>query len=305
MSDWRMHLDAASALISSVDAATTEGSRSPSVSDMLETSDRQLEESVICDIPIELLSDGERAAFEWFLALYTYCLIISAASLGLTPKTAEAIPRTRAIFHRGQTKLRDGLGGADWVMLTYLDIALLREWKQKMTQSGTLSLRELARRADEIEERLNEGLSTLAASEPSTALSYGERQKRMVTNVHINGALVLLHVVVSGFYPNILEIRKAVMQTLNALEYMREHSDVYFPSFPYCVAGCLALESDYQRFRDLVPPPKKESHPPVLAKWTLEILEECWKTRKSQAEGEEVCSWVTAMKNIEFSLLFA
>ncbi|KAK4948580.1 hypothetical protein LTR10_012584 [Elasticomyces elasticus] len=298
MNDWVMHLDAASALLSSLDQAASlipDSSPDSNASDMIEV-------EVNCNIPIHLLSDGEKSAFEFFLGMYTYCFINATASLGLTPQSAQSIARLRALFHQGQNKLSTALGCEDWVMLTLLDIAVLKDWKQKNSKTGTLSLRDLNHRADIIESRLVDGLAKVAHPLPSSA-SFIQEGKRMVTNTYINAALVYLHVVVSGFYPHIPEIQQSVLRTLQALEYMREHSRINFPSWPYCVAGCLALESEYPRFRALVPPFEKDKHPLVLSKWTLEIIEECWSTRASQPPGEETCSWVTAMNHLGTRLL--
>lgn len=295
MNDWVMHLDAASALLSSLDAASPVSGGSP-MSDMPEIPDAQ------CNIPTELLSESEKPAFEFLLGWYTYCFINATASLGLTPQSAQSIARTRALYHRGQSRLKDLLGCEDWVMLTLLDIAILKDWKQKNSTAGTLSFRELNRRAHIIEDRLHDGVLQFANPLPPSE-SLMEEGKRMVSNIYVNAALVFLHVVVSGFHPEIPEIQQSVWCTLQALEYMREHSAINFPSWPFCVAGCLALESQYPRFRALVSPIEKGKHPLVLSMWTLEILEECWKIRATQPAGEETCSWVTAMNQLGTRLL--
>ncbi|OAP56029.1 hypothetical protein AYL99_10181 [Fonsecaea erecta] len=328
MNDWVMHLDAASALLSSLDASPLLMSEESPDSDAgVEISHAYEYEEVRCHIPTELLSEGEKLAFEFFLDVYIYCFINATASLGLTPQSAQSIRRVRALCHQNPARLWDRRGCEDWVMLTLLDIAILRDWKQKKSRAGTLSVRELNRRAEMIERRLYEGAakftdpwlpsSSSSSSSPSSkppavtsATTTMDEEKRMVTSTYIHGALVFLHVVVSGFHPNIPEIRQGVVRTLHALEYMREHSVHNFPSWPYCVAGCLALEPEWPRFRALVPPFEKGKHPLVLSKWTLEIIEECWETRlraaqqpEEQQRGEESCSWVTAMNHLGTRLL--
>jgi len=303
--DWVMHLDAASALLSSVDLSISSASSSNPVPYSPYTDPGKPSE-IASIFPIELLSDGEKSAFEFFFTLYTHCLVNSAASLGLTPQSAASVQRTRTLFHNDQGRLKNMLGCEDWAMNTILDIAVLREWKTRMHKSGTLSLRELTRRADILEERLNEGLATLA-SRQSMSRSAKERQQDIITTIYVNGSLVFLHVVVSGFYPNLSEIRKSVLQTLDALEAMRNRSatnlKTNIPSWPFCVAGCLALETEYSRFRALLPPHRKGTHPLVMTKWTLEIIEQCWKIRSTQSEGEESCDWVTAMNQLGTRLL--
>jgi hypothetical protein len=130
MNDWVMHLDAASVLLSSV---ALPGSDHVSGNSPLSMLSGTLGEQDIASIfPVDLLSEGERSAFEFWLTLYTYCLVNSAASLGLSPQSAMSIERTQAIFHDNQSRICDTLGYQDWVMTTMLDIAVLEEWKIQM-----------------------------------------------------------------------------------------------------------------------------------------------------------------------------
>ncbi|KIW37698.1 uncharacterized protein PV06_10331 [Exophiala oligosperma] len=334
VSDWTMHLDAASALLSTLDVASNsiipgKGNTTPIPASPSEGFD----DSIRTDIPVHLLSDSEQSAFTFFLDWYTYVFVCATATFGMTPQSAQAIGRIRAIYQPEKDKLRDLRGCEDWVLLTILEIAVLKDWKQKASQAGTLSLRELNRRAALIERKLQDGaarcarplrrsssmpsstsfsipnggtLGTNSTSTPSSSASAGlsrDEEFRMITSTFIHAALVFLHVVVSGYFPNIPEIRNSVLQTLAALEYMRTYSAHNIPSWPYCVAGCLALESEYSRFRALFPPFEEGTHPLVMTMWTLEILEECWKTRASQPGGREICSWVAAMNQLGTRLL--
>ncbi|EPE08910.1 regulatory protein [Ophiostoma piceae UAMH 11346] len=336
--DWVAHMDAAAALLSSLD--TTMSKETPSV-DSPVSSVQSTSSSTPCSnaiqttiedfFSVQFLSDSEKSAFDFFLAQYTGFFVISAISLDLTPQSTESVERTRAIFHRHQTKLKDIFGIEDWVMVTMLDIAVLKAWKQRERAKGTLSLKELARRADAIEDRIVQGLADLArrkpvslppgpfsASGPSEPNAWVPRRQTppnlplptreekiyMVTSTHLNAALLLLHIVVSGFYPNLQEIRRGVIETLEALEYMREHCDININSWPMCVAGCLALESEYPRFRALLPPPRTGQHPLVLTEWTLNIIERCWESRAAQpSQTDEAVSWVAAMNDLGTRLL--
>ncbi|KAH8658415.1 fungal-specific transcription factor domain-containing protein [Xylariales sp. PMI_506] len=302
--DWVIHLDAAGALLSSLDSALS--SENAANSPISISSGASVADGVASIFPVDYLSEYEKSAFEFFLTQYTYCFVNSAVTLGLTMQSAQSVARTRSMYHKGQSKLRDMLGCEDWVMNTMLDIAVLKEWKYQRQLSGTLSLRELAHRSGTIESRLSEGLAAMTTSPASIQelpVSATEEQKRIITNIFMNASLLYLHIVVSGFYPNLPEIRHGVLQTLEALEYMRKHSTINIPSWPLCVSGCLALESEYPRFRALSPPHKTGQHPLVLTKWTLDIIEECWKSRSAQAEGEETCDWVTAMNRLGTRLL--
>lgn len=344
-----MHLDAAAALLSSVDSTMVNGGSISSDSPMSmsmsmsmstpsnntnntnntsssggSTSTARDERSIEAFFPVEFLSDCESSAFKFFLMQYTYCFVASAVGHELTPQSVESIQRTHAIFHNGQTKIRDMFGLEDWVMTTMLDVAVLKAWKQRERSAGTLSLRELIRRADVLEARISQGLARMAATDTAAGLSElanppstvstdsGPRPARptrdekshMVTSTYLNATLLFLHIVVSGFYPNLPEIRRSVLQTLNALEFMRANCDTNIPSWPFCVAGCLALESEYPRIRALSPAPKKGHHPLVLTSWTLAIIERCWQMRAAQPNKmEETVDWVTAMNDLGTRLL--
>lgn len=308
-----MHLDAATALLSTLYVAAVpsiaeEGNVTPPQGTATESS-----------FPVHLLSDSERSAFEFFLGFYAFTLVNATAIFGLTPQTASMIHRIPSMFPPHENKFKSLRGCEDWIMLTILDIVALRDWKEKALQAGRLSVRELNSRAAVIEEKLQEGAARSNLPEaspiaegsnnkwrmstpgtpptPSLPSEIFEEEVRMMTSAFIHGALVFLNVVVSGFYPKIHEIQTSVLETLAALEYMRAHSVVNIPSWPYCVAGCLAQEAEYPRFRALVVPFVPGKVPLVMTMWTLEVLEECWRVRASQPEEEETCSWVTAMKN--------
>ncbi|ERS96053.1 uncharacterized protein SPSK_00709 [Sporothrix schenckii 1099-18] len=350
VNDWVMHLDAAAALLSSVDLTMVNGSSIASDSPMSmsmtmstpsdnsggggissSSAAHNNGDSIESFFPVEFLSDGELSAFKFFLTQYTYGFVASAVGHELTPRSVESIQRTHAIFHSNQSKIRDMFGLEDWVLTTMLDVAVLKAWKQRERSAGTLSLRELTRRADVLEARISQGLAHMAASGTAAAIlalsaeaassplasssptSDGARRPTrltrdersyMVTSAFLHATLLFLHIVVSGFYPNLPEIRRAVLQTIEALEFMRANCDNNIPSWPYCVAGCLALESEYPRIRALYPVPKKGHHPLVLTQWTLAIIERCWQLRAAQAnQTEETVDWVTAMNDLGTRLL--
>ncbi|OAA65241.1 transcription factor Cys6 [Niveomyces insectorum RCEF 264] len=347
LNDWVMHLDAASALLSSVDftmagrdaedaplweacddgavEAVAEDTTTSAVEDVAGPSPGQppspppqpsspsssssstTAHDVARFFPVAFLSDGDRAAFDFFLTMYTYCFIVAAVGQGLTARSAASVRRTRAIFHRGQSKLRDMFGCEDAILITLLDIAVLRHWKQRAQRDGTLSVRALTRRAAVLERRLaagaGAGAATTTTTTTSTTTAHRDEQIRMITATYRHAGLLFLHVVVSGFYPHLPEIRAAVLQTRDALAYMRAHGDTNFPSWPFCVAGCLALPADYPHFRALLPPPQAGTHPLVLTMWTLSIVERCWQLRRAQAAHEETVDWVAAMNDLGTRLL--
>lgn len=289
--DWGMHLEAAGALLSTLD----------------DISDYEIPwwevNSDVSERPeLSSLSSGEKAAYKIFLTAYTWYSIIASATVGLSPKSARSILRTRALFHAHQTKLRDMMGCEDWVMITILDIAVLEDWKKKMKCCGTLSLRELARQADAIEAKLNGGLDILLTSKSSCDSETG-RVKCMVTEIFIYAAITYLHTVVSGFYPELPELHYSVIRTLEAMEAMKDPSYIRYVTWPFGIAGSMALDSEKDRFRALVPLQKVGEHPLVMCLWTMNFVETCWAMRMAQPKGKEACDLISAMNHTGTRLL--
>lgn len=288
--DWIMHLDAASVLLHSVARPSSQSPGSQRTASNIED-----------HFPVGDLSGAELAAFHYFYTQYTYFLTIMAASFGLTSRSRLSLNRTQAVFHRKQGKIKGMIGCEDWVLVTIMDIVVLKEWKSEMQNAGMLSLRELVKRADEIELRLTEGLAALSSR--TTLRSFHEQQGDMVTSTFLNGALVFLHAVTSGFKSILSEIRHGVLRTLEALEYMRHNSTINIPSWPYCVAGCLSVESLHPRFRALYPKPVEGTHPLVNTKWSIDILEESWRLRRAQGDTAESYDLGTIMINFGTRIL--
>lgn len=294
--DWVLHLDAASILLESV--ARRPGQTPPI--DVCTAAD----EDIARHFPIEYLSSGEQSAFQFYLTQYAYSYCITVASLGLNPARQLLFHRIRDLFSESSNKLRNMLGCDDGIMIAMLDIAALRDWKEQMQETSNLSLRELGRRADRIETILNDKMSLLTSVEPS-AQSRFYKEQVMITRCFASASLVYLHVVTSGFWPNLPEIKQSVIDTIEALEDMRGRTEINISSWAYCVAGCLAREPEYPRIRALNPAPKPGTHPLVLTKWTLDIIEEAWRVRANLMNGVETCDWVVAMQRLNTRLLLA
>jgi hypothetical protein len=298
--DWVMHLEAAGALVCTLDIAPDPEETSPKV--LLEQPWWELYPDVTVRPELRFLSDEDKAAYQIFLTMYSWLFILSCALRGLTAQSTQSISRTRALFHKRQSKLRDLMGCEDWVMLTILDIAVLADWKKRMKASGTLSLRELNRRADDLEQKLNSGLAALQVTKHFFD-SKMDKEKYMVTEVFIYATVTYLHIVVSGYFPELPEIRQSVIRTLEAMEAMQDPGHVRYVTWPFGMTGSMASEPEQHRFRALVPKPKVGEHPLVMCMWTLDILETCWAMRRAQPKGSEAYDILSAMNHMGTRLL--
>ncbi|KAK9781735.1 putative Fungal-specific transcription factor domain-containing protein [Seiridium cardinale] len=175
-------------------------------------------------------------------------------------------------------------GCQNWVMSLLAEISVLNSWKKDQRRTLSPYIDMLSHRAHEIQSRLQDGLLRLdpsnEASGDATFLD-GSAPGSMpptsvVTRLWAYAALAYLHVILSGWQPLKEEIRNAVargIQLLHELSSSVRH--LRAQAWPYCIIGCMALESERPLFRDL----GKRLGP--LAKFgsigvTMNILENIW-----------------------------
>ena len=182
--------------------------------------------------------------------------------------------------------------------------AILNHWKKEKISQGTLSNRELSKKADGIEQHLDTGLEALTdkLSPTSTALHYttlhkSEEDRRNLTIDRLTQAFgyaakVYLNVVVSGPNPEVREITESVKSTLASLQQLPDIQYLRNAVWPFCIAGSMATKQHRQAFRDLAN--EAEIHRDIYGtSWrALEVMEMFWKLRD---EGRE-CDWVDAME---------
>ena len=185
------------------------------------------------------------------------------------------------------------------VMALILEIALLDQWRKEAQSSRKLSIVDLANRGSQIQERLRQELAAIE-DEPWAGPSLcspsglsGTPAHPEISKIFALSAFTYLHAVISGAYPELPEIANSVSKTIVAFKNMQDPRLVRSMVWPFCVAGCLAQETQYGFFRDLVSRAN-------VTRWTtgtcfeaLQIMEECWKARVATSAS---CDWATTMK---------
>ena len=279
-------MEAASTLLNSIALTPSDDIRGSSVED---------------NFPVHYLSHGELSAFRYFFTQFSYCYVLTIISIGLTPALRLSIERTRAIFY-GKDLFKNMLGGYDDVMITMLDIAVLRDWKESTVKMDAANQKTLDVQANSLHSRLRQLSQSLAIAEDASLLGR-EADQAMITRCFISASFVYLAAITSAFEPDLPEIKIGVLQTLADLEHMRASSSINIPSWPYCVAGCLAHDKDFPRIHALNPRPQAGTHPLVMTKWTLDIIEECWRVRGRAKPDAMSCDWRTGMNNLGTRLM--
>jgi hypothetical protein len=238
---------------------------------------------------------------EFFKGVLAWYDILSCASTGLKPfSDFEQVDED--VF--SVIRFDKLMGCENWVVHLIMEIATLSEWKRRLEASGDLGMWQPVRRAAEIEMRLENGLIGLETGtipQDLTSSNTAESLARNITQIFGSAALVYLHVIISGSDPEIPEIQKGVSRTMAALRVLKDEDLVRNLQWPICIAGSMATMDQESFWRDLVSSVSRERWSFGYPIEVLEVMEECWRLRKSQP-GTSI-DWMTAMKSLDIKVL--
>ncbi|KAG0648889.1 Pestheic acid cluster transcriptional regulator 3 [Hyphodiscus hymeniophilus] len=191
------------------------------------------------------------------------------------------------------------MGCETWVMILIAQISALENWKRDMQKAGRLSVVELSSRGSEIAKLLNNGRSKTPAISKCPA-----QYSPLITQTFASSALTYLHVVVSGAYPELTEIKASVSMTLTALSNLPVPSLLQNLVWPFCVTGCMASRDHEPLLNDLVVAASEDAKCPGNYWKALEIIRECWRLREELTtdDGKGV-DWVTSMERLGIQVL--
>ncbi|KAF2812002.1 uncharacterized protein BDZ99DRAFT_285148 [Mytilinidion resinicola] len=275
---WRVHLRAAAILVDDLRTDAMQQSR-------------------------RTLSPSYSSALHFFAGVMAWYDILSCVTTGVKSFCHCALGCLA--MGDGFIQLDKVMGCQNWAMLCIMEIATLDEWRREEQERGRLSVRELVSRAADIERELEGGLDGMVrASSESSDFSTPNSQDPvyLITRAFASAALVYIHVVASGPYPKLPEIRKAVTRTLAALQAFPDQHVVAALFWPLCIAGAMALDEDEDFFRNQVTQgpvcgPRFGNSSKVSA-----VLEECWKVRREE-NGTRTIEWREAMERVGVDVL--
>ncbi|KAL8936304.1 MAG: hypothetical protein Q9216_004998 [Gyalolechia sp. 2 TL-2023] len=185
------------------------------------------------------------------------------------------------------------------IMALIFEISSLDEWKKEAQRAHKLSIVDLAKRGGQIHERLRQEVAAIDGP-PSIGLSHYNPSEiaRTATHPQISrifalAAITYLHVVISGAYAELPEISDSVSETVLAFKCLKDPRQIRNIVWPFCISGCLAPESQYDFFRNLIARAEVTQWGTGTCFEALQIVEECWRARA--VEGGN-CDWAAAMR---------
>lgn len=301
-----MHLDAASKIVPNLIEKLL--SRPTSITSPSETPTPPSN-----DLEIVPLTDG--AAMEFIAGVFVWFEVIGAITTGLTPCLA-SYHETLLGGMSPIVDIKKIMGVEAWVMILIGKIASLDQWKRDFQGGGRLSMISLVSKATEIERDLKSGLARFVESSTangpamssidrkgSISLANFSAHSRYVSQIYALAALVYLHVIVSGPFPDLSEIRENVLQVREALRALPDPQLVRSLYWPILVTGSMAVPHEEQFFRDLISTSGITASSPGIGWHVLTILEQCWSSRGAYAYGEERGYWAVMMCNVNLELL--
>jgi hypothetical protein len=302
-SQWQVHLDALATVVRGMTVDSMDDSTSPRSYDTGIPSGTE---------PHRMESNAENflvGAVLWFD-------IMSCASINEAPRLhSEALE-----YLQGKIDLANIIGCQPWVALAVGDISALSAWKIEAKATSSLSFWKLFERGDPIRRRLEDGIASLRAGIDESFAALGlshlgtmgaylvltnpgvqqEAIKRAITLVFAHAAQVYLNTVISGADPKLDDVRKSVVDTMNALQELQFICDAQALRnliWPICIAGSMAEDSSTQAyFQSLIQDLGEEAHAFGNTADTLRIMQRCWASRDDNSSG--TWNWADAMKSL-------
>lgn len=297
--DWEVHLDAAGILLSVIGTDLRTSSSSSPASASSGDEDTALQ-ATGAEKATPLLPLNEIAGLDFFMKVYVWGEVVRCASTGAN--TSGDSFEYLTYLKEDRIRLDHIMGCRNWAMIAIKEISTLEIWKKEMQRSRSLSIPMLSRKAAEIEQQLHVGLDSVLNGQDT--LTKYEQECNLVTQLMALSAVTYLGIVVSGNSHHLPEIRSSVANSLKALKALPTHLLIRI-SWPYCVAGCMADESEKADFCNLLYDAHKNGH--ILGTlWnSLELVEEFWRLRENHEfmQTADKCAWALAMDNLGAKIL--
>lgn len=312
--NWQIHLGGANALLpslvqahmgwsassTSVAAAAAQALRKDSLH---LTKDQQHQQ--------ESKPPNRDTSISFLLGFFIHMHILTCAS---TRSSQYLNPDHKLLLETGEINLEDLVGCSNWAMIFIYEISALDKWKKGEEAAHRLSLIELTKRGREIEERLLSRIASIenhcsflssaskaanisAPADPHHMIGPGPGAgvarhhdnmcliKMQITRIFALSEITYLHVVISGAYPDIPDIKRSVSKTLSALQELHRSDPKLLQHvvWPYCISGCLAADDGQQKvFRELVANTRVTYGTCFEA---LTVMEECWRARRKGSKN--------------------
>ncbi|KAN0095386.1 Fungal specific transcription factor domain containing protein [Hyaloscypha variabilis] len=234
-----------------------------------------------------LFFNEDEVLLKFLVTVFVWIDTVSCVSLGSRPFLAD---HHETLLGGPNPPLRlDKIAGIrNWALISIGKIASLDAWKRNSQSNGTLSIIELAKRATKLEIELKQAFDEFMKNrkQPTIrdrpALPYLtplSEHADYVSEFYGRAALTYLHVVVSGPYPELPEIRENIFTTMELLKRLPNTLLPRTMWWPLLITGSLAGLEEQTMIRNIILKCGVSESSLGIGWNILIVLEECWKRR--------------------------
>ncbi|KAI1108498.1 fungal-specific transcription factor domain-containing protein [Nemania sp. NC0429] len=241
--------------------------------------------------------EGKFLAF--FITAFAWVDIMAGASTGKGPSKATDFEYTSLLYERLIDPSRI-MGCHSTIMAVICNINTLSAWKDVLRKEANLNWAEFHERASAIESSIDRCLRGVINSRAHPSMGSTNTDSEVVTAIYGYAARIYLRLVVSEDPTLRSEMREDIRHCLEKLEVLPTRLFIRV-CWPFAVAGCMAEESDQERFRALVARVVAERQVLGFTWKALIVMEECWRLRRHH--GGSWC-WRTTMRHMGLRVLF-
>ena len=265
----------------------------------------------------------ELQALQFFSSLLISNDILSS-SVHKTPPSST----TGNLYHRLLSSptfahaVQSATGCQAWILLRIMDATSLEKWKAEQERQGNLSVRELVKRAAELEAAVEDGIKTLSGllqhSTHDTTTSSNSADgwsDAAQTNIFAHALLTHIHTIVSGALSGVPEIRQSIDRTIRVWEspspspsWTRPRPMLRSLAWPYCVSASLASGAQRDVFRELASSDLPSSALGLGIGGVFDykaVVDACWREADGMRSEREVpVDWRDTLMCLNTSFLF-
>jgi len=192
------------------------------------------------------------------------------------------------------------MGCENHIVLALAEIAALASWKEERTKAGNLSVPDLVKRGEKIQEILKK--STWHHQDLNVDFDARSKQRRLTSEVFRASAHVYLHSVISGDFPGCPEIIEAVENTVGCLRSAEDghtgRAVVRSVVFSICICGCLTEDLNHQAYFRRRLQDSQQGPSVGNAQSVLHLIQKVWQQR-----SREAVDWRRVMREAQMLLV--
>lgn len=249
--------------------------------------------------------NADVGGMDFFIGTFVWVDIIAGATFGpaFLVGSGEATEKFEYVelLKMGRWDLKGVMGCQTWAMIAVREITELERWRDEhFDMLGDECVAEMLARGKALENGLRRAIAVLQRDLSAGVWGVEADDSKAVSLIFSHAALVYLHVILSGPDPNIKEIQESAERCLQCIEALPAHLVIRI-CWPLTVAGCMAPEALYARFKGVVE--RMNGKGDGSLRKAVGVMEECWRLRSAGNMDGQGWWWRNVMEKLGVRIL--